>query len=132
MAFARKAGWWYNPIIMKLRAGDIGDMVVLVELAARETGWHPSPYSYAELVLIECGNGQPRTLANAFREPCAAKLPAAVDAMGKFLTSFDAMYGKNGDRKICAMADIENFPAENNNSLDALAKWASGQVERKQ
>lgn len=55
-----------------------------------------APYARAACVLLESGNGQPRTLANAYLK--ALKLSGdpmqqAVDAMGEHLAAIDAMYG---------------------------------------
>lgn len=55
-----------------------------------------APYARAACVLLESGNGQPRTLANAYLK--ALKLSGdpmqqAVDALGEHLAAIDAMYG---------------------------------------
>lgn len=55
-----------------------------------------APYSRAELVLLEVGTEQPRTLANAFLEAVPAKgniLQLAADRIGDQLARVDAMYG---------------------------------------
>lgn len=55
-----------------------------------------APYSRAELVLLEVGAEQPRTLANAFLEalkPSGHLLQAAADRMAAQLSRIDAMYG---------------------------------------
>jgi CRISPR system Cascade subunit CasC len=59
-----------------------------------------APYSYASLVLVEAGDAQPRTLANAFLDPVRgrsleARAGAALAAHAKAL---DAMYGTDGRR----------------------------------
>lgn len=60
-----------------------------------------APYARAACVLLETGNGQPRTLANAYLK--ALKLiddpmQQAVDALGRHLDAIDGMYGKNEQR----------------------------------
>ena len=56
-----------------------------------------APYSYAEFVLLERGDEQPRTLANAFLEPVrevgADTMQASVTALLAHRTSMEAMYG---------------------------------------
>lgn len=55
-----------------------------------------APYSRAELVLLEVGIEQPRTLANAFLEalqPRGHLLQSAADRMGEQVTRIDRMYG---------------------------------------
>ncbi|MET0399669.1 MAG: type I-E CRISPR-associated protein Cas7/Cse4/CasC [Longimicrobiaceae bacterium] len=57
-----------------------------------------APYSFAELVLLERGAGQPRTLANAFLKPVeaggAGVMAASVAALADHRTKLeDRMYG---------------------------------------
>ena len=87
-----------------------------------------APYSYAELVMIEAGNRQPRTLANAFREPVSPSLSEAVSSLSKYLESFDRMYGTGEERRICAMEDTKAIPADSAKSIDEIASWAAGRV----
>lgn len=60
-----------------------------------------APYARAACVLLETGNGQPRTLANAYLK--ALKLTGdpmqqAVNELGRHLSAIDAMYGQNEER----------------------------------
>ncbi|MCA3130466.1 MAG: type I-E CRISPR-associated protein Cas7/Cse4/CasC [Rhodocyclaceae bacterium] len=71
-----------------------------------------APYSRAELVLLEAGTQQPRTLANAFLEAVDARnvtMPRAVDRMGKYLKRVDDMYGITSHER--ALATIHDAPA---------------------
>lgn len=56
-----------------------------------------APYAYAEMVLLERGAQQPRTLANAFLEPVKANgtaiMPASVSALLGYRTQLEGMYG---------------------------------------
>ena len=56
-----------------------------------------APYAYAELVLVERGDKQPRTLANAFLRPVEANgaglMAASVDALLEYRGRMEAMYG---------------------------------------
>ncbi len=57
-----------------------------------------APYSFAELVLLERGTGQPRTLANAFLKPVqaggAGVMAGSVGALAEHRTRLeDRMYG---------------------------------------
>lgn len=85
-----------------------------------------APYAYSELIMIEAGNRQPRTLANAFRDPVAPSLGEAVKALGGYLESFDRMYGKSEERRICSIHNTAPIPAEEIPSVDGIAGWASG------
>ncbi len=87
-----------------------------------------APYSYAELVMVESGNRQPRTLANAFRESVPPSLPEAVGALSDYLKSFDRMYGSDGNRWVSAMGAISSVPADKVDSLDDLADKVEAEV----
>jgi CRISPR system Cascade subunit CasC len=89
-----------------------------------------APYSCAELVLIEAGARQPRTLANAFQNATDPVVTAAIRALGDYLKAFDRMYGQREERRITAMQDVSAIPAEKVETLDALAGWAGEQVQK--
>ncbi len=66
-----------------------------------------APYSYADLVLVEAGSRQPRTLANAFREPVPLRgegtlVERAYAALDRELQEIDAMYGTHETRYVAA------------------------------
>ena len=87
-----------------------------------------SPYSYASWVLAEVGQSQPRSLAEAFRQPCEPSVEGAQKAVIDHLNRLDAMYGVNEQRGVAAMS----FPAEEvhakSMSLGELASWLSDEV----
>lgn len=87
-----------------------------------------APYSCAELVLIEVGVRQPRTLANAFRNATNPVLVTATRALGDHLKAFDGMYGRGEERRIAAMDDVSGIPAEKVEMLGDLGKWAGEQI----
>ncbi|MBI1650881.1 type I-E CRISPR-associated protein Cas7/Cse4/CasC [Hyphomicrobium sulfonivorans] len=82
-----------------------------------------APYAYADLMLIEAGNTQPRTLANAYRTPCKAFTEAAVGAMGQYLTKIDRAYG-NPPARAHLSIDAAEVPGSTLKSMDDLASWA--------
>lgn len=53
-----------------------------------------APYDWASLVLVEAGDEQPRTLANAFLEPIkrAPQDQYAADALARHVAGIDGMY----------------------------------------
>jgi CRISPR system Cascade subunit CasC len=59
-----------------------------------------APYGWASLALVEAGEEQPRTLANAFIEPVrGGPLDArAAAALARHVGEIDAMYGASGRR----------------------------------
>lgn len=93
-----------------------------------------APYAWAEHMLVEAGARQPRTLANAYRDP--VKLAAGdgllVDAVsrgGAYLAQLDAAFdvGLEARRQLvtapeAALAQVEALP------ISKLAAWAAAQV----
>jgi CRISPR system Cascade subunit CasC len=80
-----------------------------------------APYAWSALVLLETGEAQPRTLANAFlkalrldRDP----LQQAVDALGEHLQSLDGMYGCNETRFVASIQSTDALPAATRGPLD--------------
>ena len=86
-----------------------------------------APYGYADLLLIEAGSRQPRSLANAFRAPVQARTAAAVDALAAHLTKLDAAYGAREHRRVMAVDDCD-LPQAERLCLDDLAAWVAQTV----
>jgi CRISPR system Cascade subunit CasC len=61
-----------------------------------------APYSSADLVLVEIGIGQPRTLAEAFRKTAKPTLEAAVISLTDHLNGKDRMYGTTAERFVAS------------------------------
>jgi CRISPR system Cascade subunit CasC len=90
-----------------------------------------APYAYAELMLIELGMAQPRSLAGAFRRPVPFNgdvLNEALAALAGQLGRFDAAYGGTEQRAALATADIALPGVAAPVGLDALAAWAAAAV----
>ena len=86
-----------------------------------------APYGYADLVLVEAGERQPRSLANAFQKavPLAGDVrQAAADALTGHLKRFDGVYGRGETRKAASLLDLDGLDAEALN-LAGLADWAA-------
>ena len=112
-----------------------------------------APYAYADLMMIEAGERQPRSLAAAFREPVAAKqdqsqVEAAIQALASQLKSFDKAYGEHESRRLmnattvntetfvqalnlekigstCACGTDQFEPFDAVQSLEDIAKWTA-------
>ncbi len=87
-----------------------------------------APYSYAELMLIEAGTRQPRSLANAFRCPSPAQTADAAAALAGYLIQLDNAYGVREARRVMSVADCD-IPTADRLCLDDLASWAAGAVQ---
>jgi CRISPR system Cascade subunit CasC len=75
-----------------------------------------APYAWADLVLLETGKAQPRTLANAFLDAVPWKGASrdlrllATERLASYLQSLDAMYGKPSDYRGLSAA-LDTVPA---------------------
>lgn len=87
-----------------------------------------APYSYAELMLIEAGSRQPRSLANAFRCPSPAQTADAAAALAGYLTQLDNAYGVREARRVMSVVDCD-IPKADCLCLDDLASWAASAVQ---
>ena len=86
-----------------------------------------APYAYADLMLIEAGSRQPRSLANAFRSPVAAQVSDAVEAMSSHMSKLDGAYGARESRRVMSVDPCE-MPNADRLALDDLASWAADAV----
>lgn len=86
-----------------------------------------APYAYADLMLIEVGSRQPRSLANAFRKPSKAQTDDAVRKLSAYLDCLDNAYGVNESRRMMSLEECA-IPNAARANLDELARWASDAV----
>ena len=86
-----------------------------------------APYAYANLVLVEAGSRQPRSLANAFRKPVEAQVDVAAQAMSCHLSKLDDAYGVRDSRRVMSL-DSCDIPSAERLNLDDLASWAAAVV----
>lgn len=86
-----------------------------------------APYAYADLMLIEAGSRQPRSLANAFRKPSKAQTDDAVRNLSAYLDCLDNAYGANESRRVMSLEECA-IPSAARANLDELAQWAANAV----
>ena len=82
-----------------------------------------APYGRASLMLLEAGDRQPRSLAEAYRHPCKPETNAAVGAMANHLKRLDEAYNTGEQRQVMTLVDVE-LPGAKRGSLPDLAQWA--------
>lgn len=90
-----------------------------------------APYAHAEFMLIETGDDQPRTLANAFRQPVALRgdvFEGAMKALQAHLGNLDRAYGVQTARLQLSvtppvLAAVESV------GLDALCETLRARIE---
>lgn len=84
-----------------------------------------APFGRAGLMLVEAGDRQPRSLAEAFREPVAPSLAAAAQALADQVQAFDTAYETGEARRVLSLANTP-VPDATPASLRELAAWAGG------
>ena len=84
-----------------------------------------APYSRASFLLVEAGNRQPRSLAEAFRAPCAANTAVAVGKLTDHLATLDAAYATGEARRVMSLANAD-VPGADRGTLADLANFAKG------
>lgn len=87
-----------------------------------------APYGRAELMLVEAGDRQPRSLATAYRKAVGHDLDQAVAALDNHLVRLDETYATGEMRRCLSVADTPLHEAERI-SLKALAEWSASQVK---
>lgn len=91
-----------------------------------------APHAYAQMMLIESGEAQPRTLANAFLKPARETpdlLKNAYEALGIHLADLDDVYGINTERRFMALGPAKSLNLGERQSLIELADWAAGEAK---
>ena len=85
-----------------------------------------APYGYASWMLVEAGDRQPRSLAEAFREPCEPRRTIAEDKVREYLAKIDAVYETGEARRFMSLEDTAMPGADRVPSLRELASWSGG------
>lgn len=87
-----------------------------------------APYDYASWLLIEAGEHQPRSLAEAFRKPCKALVDDAEATINAHIKKIDAAYGTNEARRSMSLTGTPISGAELL-PLSDLAAWAGSTIQ---
>jgi CRISPR system Cascade subunit CasC len=88
-----------------------------------------APYAYADLVLVESGTRQPRSLSNAFRDAARPTVADATARLAVHLARLDAMYGAKETRRLSALDTEAALPgATAVVPLDTLARSVAAEV----
>ena len=88
-----------------------------------------APYAYADLVLIETGARQPRSLASAFRDPARPTVKDATQRLFEHLLKLDRMYGAKETRRLSALEPETKLPETPPPvPLDDLARAVAAEV----
>lgn len=87
-----------------------------------------APYGRAGFMLLEAGDRQPRSLAEAYRKPAEPSLDDAVEKLAGQLAAFDHAYA-TGEARICLNLSDTPLPGTAGGSLAELATWAEARVK---
>jgi CRISPR system Cascade subunit CasC len=88
--------------------------------------------------MVESGDEQPRTLANAFKEAVEGEdiLEESVKELTSYTRDMDAMYGKTVDgdtvpheERICATRAESDVPAPRATVTDIADDWIPSQIK---
>ncbi|MGV6874106.1 type I-E CRISPR-associated protein Cas7/Cse4/CasC [Pseudochelatococcus sp. B33] len=84
-----------------------------------------APYGYATTLLVEAGDRQPRSLAEAFRTPTEASTEAAEKELKKQLAAFDAAYQTGEARRFLSLRNDDETvpPSAARGSLPEIMQW---------
>ena len=83
-----------------------------------------APYGRASFMLLEAGDRQPRSLAEAFREPVEPTAAAAETALASHLSALDCAYATGEDRRVLSLRN-EALDGAKPGTLKELADWAA-------
>ena len=86
-----------------------------------------APYACADLVMIEAGSRQPRSLANAYRDPAKAQVEDAAGRLSAYLGKLDAAYGGKETRRVMSVEECD-IPKAERLCLDDLASWTADAI----
>lgn len=130
-----KRGEWAGEQDRDLASRVVENLVWLVaEISPGAKKGSTAPYSRAELVLVEAGERQPRTLANAFRDPVSLGAQhneslgrRSAGALLQHLGALDEAYATGETRRHMALPDLV-LDGIGRTPLPELAAWAGGLV----
>ena len=88
-----------------------------------------APYGYASWMLVEAGDRQPRSLAEAFRNHSLPVTGEAEERLHQHLKQLDSVYETGEARRLMSLDENASIPGADRLSLAELARW-SGEAIR--
>lgn len=124
------------PLLVKNLGGDRGmsgqvihNLIHLIaEVSPGAKLGSTAPYGYADLMLVEAGDRQPRSLSGAFRRPCKPDLEEAVKVLKTHLEVLDTAYQTGEDRRVMQISGPE-ITTPGRLSIPDLARWVEEKVK---
>jgi CRISPR system Cascade subunit CasC len=102
---------------------------LIAEISPQAKLGSTAPYGRASFMLLEAGDRQPRSLAEAYRTACDPETAPAVQALAARLAALDQAYATDEERRVMSLEPAE-VPAAERGSLADLAAWARGLPSR--
>ncbi|MEO0811109.1 MAG: type I-E CRISPR-associated protein Cas7/Cse4/CasC, partial [Pseudomonadota bacterium] len=120
---------WLSPDTDRTMAAEVVHNLIylIAEISPGAKLGSTAPYSRAEMVLVEAGDRQPRSLSAAFRDPVDPNLHAALSATANHLASMDKLY-ETGEARRSLHTLSDELPAAPRGSLREIAEWAKAAV----
>lgn len=89
-----------------------------------------APHSRARCIIAETGDGQPRTLANAFRDavPQTGAVQKSYEAIDHYVREMDGMYGTKQERRAAGMDLPDGFVSAKQTTVPNIAEWTAEQI----
>jgi CRISPR system Cascade subunit CasC len=121
---------WLDPKIDRTLAADVVHnlLYLIAEVSPGAKLGSTAPYGRAELLLIESGDRQPRSLSPAFREAVSPNIGAAQSALAGHLSRMDRAYETGEARRALHLLN-EDLPGAPRGSLREIAAWAKAAVK---
>jgi CRISPR system Cascade subunit CasC len=124
-----KRAEWLAPSTDRTMAAEVVHnlLYLIAEISPGAKLGSTAPYGRAELVLVEAGDRQPRSLSAAYREAIEPNLSKAMQAMATHLGHMDADYDTGEARRALHRWNDE-LPRSPRASLCDIAQWAKAAV----
>ena len=87
-----------------------------------------APYGYASWMLVEAGDRQPRSLAEAFRKHCPPVTSDAEERLSQHLQKLDSVYETGESRRMMSLDEGASLPRTGRFSLAELAGWSGDAI----
>ena len=87
-----------------------------------------APYGYASWMLVEAGDRQPRSLAEAFRKHCPPVTSDAEERLSQHLQKLDSVYETGESRRMMSLDEGASLPRTGRLSLAELAGWSGDAI----
>lgn len=89
-----------------------------------------APYGRADLMLVEAGARQPRSLANAFRDPSRPETAEAIERLSTHLQKLDETYATGEERRYLTPWNGD-IPNAQRGTMSDLANWSADVIRNR-